>query len=145
MVMEIFIPYNTPSLKNSKVKTSRGIFPSKTVTSYLRNLGIKKFSSSKKIVEEYKNKENLFKTKFVEQEWSKPIEQIVVGFHFVRNSKRSFDFHNAVQIVADLMVAHDFIEDDSMEYFIPQCYKKNKAYYSYSKENPGVWIKINSK
>ena len=55
----IFIPFNTPSLKNSKIKTSRGIFPSKTVKKYLSDLGIQKYSSSRKEVTGYKTKPNL--------------------------------------------------------------------------------------
>ena len=49
----LFIGTNVPSLKNSKIKTSRGIFSSKTVGKYLRGLGIQSFSSSKKIVKGY--------------------------------------------------------------------------------------------
>lgn len=67
---------------------------------------------------------------------------IKIGFHFVRQTKHRFDFHNAVQIIADLMVAHDFIEDDDMDCFIPVPLKKNGRWYSYDKENPGVYIKI---
>ena len=51
----IFIPGNVPSLKNSKVKTSRGIFSSPTVNRFVRSLGIQSFSSSKKIVKGYKD------------------------------------------------------------------------------------------
>ena len=50
--MEIFIPFNVPSLKNSKIKTTRGIFPSKTFKKYLQAIGIQHFSSSKKIIVE---------------------------------------------------------------------------------------------
>ena len=53
----IFIPNNVPSLKNSKVKTGRGIFSSPTVNKYLRALGIQSFSSSKKFVKGYVIKE----------------------------------------------------------------------------------------
>ena len=141
--MKIFIKENVPSLKNSKVKTSRGIFPSKTVKKYLTNKGIKSYSVSKKIVEDYKTKDNEFR-KVVE-----PLKNVidrdkpcVVYFHFVRDSKRQFDFHNAVQIIADLLVAHDIIEDDSMTFFIPMPKKINEQWYSIDKENPGVWIYV---
>ena len=46
MPNEIFIPGNVPSLKNSKIKTERGVFASKTVTTYLKLFGIKSFKSS---------------------------------------------------------------------------------------------------
>ena len=49
----IFIPGNIPSLKNSKVKTARGIFSSPTVNKFLRSIGIQKFNSRKKEVKGY--------------------------------------------------------------------------------------------
>ena len=49
----IFIPGNIPSLKNSKVKTSRGIFSSPTVSKFLRSIGIQGFNSRKKTVKGY--------------------------------------------------------------------------------------------
>jgi chlorite dismutase len=141
----IFIPENVPSLKNSKIKTSKGIFPSKTVKKYLQKLGIQKYSVSKKEVVGYATRENLFIKKFKENNWKKPLNQAIIEFHFVRGSKHKFDFHNAVQILADLMVAHDLIEDDNMDYFIPFPMKKNNKWYSYDKKNPGVYIKIKNK
>jgi len=141
----IWIQFNVPSLKNSKIKTSRGIFPSKTVMKYLRKLGIAKYSVSKKIVKGYATRPNQFedlRAQFEEalKDKSPPF---VVALHFVRDSKRKFDFHNAVQIIADLMVAHDFIEDDNMDYFIPTALLIEDKYYSVDKECPGVWIEIN--
>lgn len=140
----IFIGGNVPSLKNSKIKTSRGIFPSKTVKKYLQNLGIQKYSVSKKTVTEYVTRPNKFMN--ISEEWNKQIENkeypLKIGFHFIRDSKRKFDFHNAVQIIADLLVAHDFIEDDNMDYFIPIPLKYKGKWYSIDKDNPGVLIKL---
>ncbi len=143
-MIEIFIQGNVPSLKNSKVKTSRGIFPSKTVTKYLRSLGIQAYSASKKTVTEYKTKENEFKIKTQElRDYLKsktyPVE---IYFHFVRDSKRAFDFNNANQIILDLLTAHEIIPDDNMDYIIPIPYKKDGKYYTLKKEQPGVWVKI---
>lgn len=143
-MIEIFIQGNVPSLKNSKVKTSRGIFPSKTVTKYLRSLGIQAYSASKKTVTEYKTKENEFKIKTQElRDYLKsktyPVE---IYFHFVRDSKRTFDFNNVNQIILDLLTAHEIILDDNMDYVIPIPYKKDGKYYTLKKEQPGVWIKI---
>ena len=138
---EWFIEGNVPSLKNSKIKTSRGIFPSKTVMKYLQKLGIKKYSSSKKEVEGYKTRTN----SFFDHIWDFPKDieyPIQLGFHFVRDSQRDFDFNNATQIILDLLTAHKFIEDDSMKYIIPFAYKKNGNWYSIDKENPGVFITI---
>lgn len=137
----IFIPFNCPSLKNSKIKTSKGIFPSKTVMKYLRNLGILHYSSSKKEVKEYKTKPNLFKEAFKDK-WIKPKEQVVIGFHFIRDSKREADYGNCCQIVQDLMVAHDLIEDDSMNWLIPMPFKIDDKWFSIDKLTPGVWITV---
>ena len=37
---------------------------------------------------------------------------IIIGYHHVRKSKRLFDFSNSVEIIQDLLTAHNFIEDD---------------------------------
>lgn len=145
--VEIFIAGGVPSLKNSKIKTSKGIFMSKGCLKYLRSLNIQGYSSSKKTVKEYKdqvNKPNLFKQSFepLLKELSKSEYPLILGFHFVRKTKAEFDFNNANQILLDLMTAHSFIEDDSMSYIIPQAYKKDNKWYSVNKNNPGVYIKI---
>jgi len=141
----VFIPGNVPSLKNSKVKTSRGIFSSKTVKKYLTSLGIQRYSSSKKEVIGYKTRPNIFKEEIM-PELLKLLEDkkapYEFGFHFVRKSKHKFDFNNANQIIADLLVAHGIIEDDNMDYFIPYAFKMNEQYYTIDKENPGVYIKL---
>lgn len=138
----LFISTNVPSLKNSKVKTSKGIFSSKTVGKYLRGLGIQSYSSGKKIVKGYVNRPNEFlkcKEYFEKYLINKPYE---IGFHFVRGTRHKFDFNNATQIIADLMTAHNFIEDDDMDNFIPIPFKINNQFYTYNKEHPGVYIKI---
>jgi len=141
---EIWIPGNTASLKNSKIATSNGVFMSKTVTKYLRNLNIQYYSPSKKYVKEYVdiNRPNLFKQAFKNANWVKPDKQIVLGMHFVRGTRHKWDFVNIAQCPLDLMTAHDFIEDDNMYFVVPMPYKKNKKWFSYSKESTGVYIKI---
>ena len=139
---KIFIPGNVPSLKNSKIKTDKGIFPSKTVVKYLRSLGIKSYSSSKKIITIYRK----YPYKFgpivepMRQELKTAKRPHVVMFHFVRDSKRKFDFINAVQIIADLLVAADIILDDDMDNFIPYPWRRVGQWYSYDKDKPGVWL-----
>ena len=137
---EIFISGNVPSLKNSKVKTQKGIFMSKTCRSYLTSLNIASYSSSRKEVIDRKGKKNLFKEAF--KDWIVPDKQIVLGFHFVRGSRHTWDLGNISQIIMDLMTAHKLIEDDNMDWVVPQAYKKDGKYYSYNKETPGVYIKI---
>lgn len=138
----LFIEGNVPSLKNGKVKTSRGIFSSKTVKNYLKNLGIQSYSSSKKIVKGYVTRPNVFEEtrEFFERNLkTKPYK---IGFHFVRKSKHSFDFNNANQLIADLLVAHNILEDDDMDNFLPYPLEIDGRAYTYNKENPGVFITI---
>lgn len=136
-----FIPVNVPSLKNSKVATKKGVFPSKTVRRYLQAIGVKSYSARKKEVLHYATKPNLFWNVVAAGGLFSGIEYPVrIGFHFVRKSRHKFDFHNAVQIIADLLVAHTFIEDDNMDYFIPYPLRLLGRDYSYDKEKPGVWI-----
>ena len=149
----IFIPYNTPSLKNSKIKTSKGVFSSKTVKKYLNLLGIQNYSLSKKIVKGYVNKPNIF------EDLKKQFEillknkdfPVLIGFHFVRDSKRVFDFGNATEIVFDLLTAHDIIPDDNVKFIFPSVMTKEgilptsenfreHQWYSIDPENPGLFL-----
>lgn len=138
----LFIKGNVPSLKNSKIKTSRGIFSSKTVNNYIRSFGIQSYSASRKQVKGYVTKKNEFLT--IKPYFEKYVRDypIKVGFHFVRKSKHKYDFNNANQIIADLLTAHDIIEDDDTTQFLPFPLEIDGRYDSYSKENPGVFIKI---
>jgi hypothetical protein len=152
----IFIPGNVPSLKNSKVKTSKGIFHSKAVNNYIRSLGIQSFSSSKKIVKGYSdpNRPNVFELLRPQFEAMKrgKANPMIIGYHQVRNSKRLFDFSNSVEILQDLMTAHEFIEDDNVAFVfpvpmnikgeLPNIHNLTDKWYSVDKENPGVYIKI---
>ena len=140
----IFIPGNVPSSKNSRINTKHGSFASKTVKSYLNSLGIQSYSSSKKLVKGYVNKPNLIdnlREDFLKQTSGKQLP-LEIGFHFVRDSRRKFDFHNIVQVVLDLLTASDFIIDDNMDCVIPFALKRDGKFYSVDKENCGVWIKI---
>lgn len=151
----IFIPFNTPTLKNSKVKTSKGIFSSATVSKYLRKLGIQSYSSSKKIVKGYVNRPNEFEK--LRLQFEKSILNkgfpLLICFHFVRDSKRLFDFGNGTEIIMDLLTAHDIIPDDNVSFVFPSVMSidgilpnenniRELEWYSINKEESGVWIKI---
>jgi len=136
---EIFIRGNVPSSKNSKVN---GKFFSKTVQKYLRYHGIKSFSSRKKTVERYKTIPMTFPVKKLKALFKSKNPPFIVSFHFVRDSKRKFDFGNITQILFDLMTAFDIIEDDNMDITVPAAYKKDSRWYSLDKDNPGVYIKV---
>lgn len=140
----IFIKGNAPSLKNSKVKTARGIFSSKTVKKYISSLGIQSYSPSRQEVKGYVNRPNEFEKLRPEfeallKDKNPPYK---VGFHFIRSSKRSCDFNNVNQIIADLMTAHNIIPDDNMDIFLPFPLEIDGKFYSVDKENPGVYVTI---
>ncbi len=153
----IFIPSNVPSLKNSKVKTSKGIFPSKTVTKYIKGLGIQSYNSRKKEVKGYKdpNRPNIFETfreEFENMRKGKD-DPLFIGYHQVRSSNRLYDFSNSVEIIQDLLTAHDFIEDDNVQYIFPVPMTidgrlptpdniRTEKWYSVDKKNAGVFLKI---
>jgi len=133
----IFIPFNTPSLKNSKVATKHGVFHSASVRKYLQKIGVRKYGS--KGVEDYKTRPNLFREAV--GDYFKGVEYpATVRFHFVRDSRRKFDFINAVQILADLFVAHGFLVDDDMDHFLPEPLFLYSEAYSIDKQKPGVWV-----
>ena len=140
----IFVPFNVPSSKNSKIATSKGVFHSKTVKKYLGKLGIQTYSVSKKTVKGYVTRPNLFR--HVLKDFPELLENkkkpYLIGLHFVRDSKRKADFHNLAQIVMDLLVAHGFIEDDDMTEVFPVPLKINGSYFSISRDNPGVFITV---
>lgn len=125
--MEIFIPGNVPSSKNSRMRTRSGIF--------IKSPLCFKYEKATKII--WENNQIEFRQKI--DNLNKPI---LIGLHFIRDSKRRCDFHNLVQFIADLMVKYNWIEDDNMTqvFFIP--YKINDNYYSVDKINCGVWIKV---
>lgn len=140
----LFIKGNIPSSKNSKVNTTKGSFMSKTVKNFLSSYGIQKYSVREKTVTGYARRPNtfmLYRKPFLELIGNKEYP-LKVGFHFVRGTKHLADFHNLVQILADMFVAHDFIEDDNMNYFLPFPLEINGQWYSYDKNNPGCIIKI---
>ena len=140
----IFIPGNVPSLKNSKqISTVAGkpvLLYSKTVKKYLQNLGIQRLSSRTGITE-YKTRQNLFK-QAINGFFDDAPTPCVLGFNFVRDSKRVFDFHNACQIICDLLVAHGDIKDDDIKHLIPVPMMINGSWYSVCRERPGVYLKI---
>jgi hypothetical protein len=136
----IFIPGNCPSLKNGK---AMGKFHPKPVTKYLRSLNIQTYSASKKEVKGYKDPDrpNLFR-QYIGNYFDDLKYPIIVGTHFVRNSRRIFDVINAQQILFDLLTAHGYIEDDNSNFIIPVTFRINGNNYSIDKETPGTWVKI---
>ena len=138
----VFIAHNVPSLKNSKVATSKGVFASKTVGKYLRKHGIQHYSASRKTVDRYKTIPMTFPVDELKELFAGQEYPITIGFHFVRDSQRLFDFNNGNQLILDLLTAFDIIPDDSMKYIIPQCLWIDGKHYSVDKDNAGVYVDI---
>ena len=138
----IFIPLNTPSSKNSKIATSKGVFHSKATSKYLSELGIQSYSSSRKEVKLYKTKPLIFPKSELLELFRHTKYPCKIGIHFVRNKKNRFDFHNLVQVIFDLMVAFSIIEDDNMDCILPFPMQIDGKWYSIDKENPGCYIAI---
>jgi len=62
-----------------------------------------------------------------------------VTFQFIRDSKRRFDYHNAIQIIMDMMVQYGWIDDDNADEILPVFLP-----YNYMKGNGGVYIGLDS-
>lgn len=101
--MQVFIPGNVPSSKNSKQWTGKYLISSKQTHRYVK--------ATKKDYEQ-----SAVDFKRIYDSVSKPAR---IEFHFIRDSRRRFDFCNAVQIVQDLMVKHGWIDDDNAYCIIP--------------------------
>lgn len=125
----IWIDGNFPSFKNSKRMIIREeqrplLIHSKTVMKY------KKVSKLDWL-------ENRDAFHHLIKDMKKPL---VIGVHFVRNSKRIYDWINMVQGVQDLMVDYEYIKDDNILEMVPIPFKMKGSYSSYNKEKPGVWL-----
>lgn len=118
---KIFIPGNVPSSKNGRVWTGRYSIASKATRRY--------WKESEDSWIKYRKK---FTTLLKKQ--TKPYR---IKFSFIRKSKHKFDYLNPAQTIQDLMVKHDWIEDDNCDILIPEFGK-----YKYDKKKPGVIITI---
>ena len=112
-----FTGLNVPSSKNSKTWTGKILIKSKLCQRYI------------------KWAEPLFKAnKPLWESQMQKVEQlpIKVEFYFYRDSKRHWDFINILQIIADIMQAEGYLENDDTTNFIPyyageEVVKKDKA------------------
>jgi hypothetical protein len=86
---------------------------------------------------EWDNSENI--------EWFKSLSKekpLLVGFHFIRDSRRRYDFINALQLPLDLMHQYGWIDDDNVEEILPVPLKMNGHFTTLDKEHAGVLFKI---
>lgn len=142
----IFIPHNVPSSKNSRGISAQGYsFPSKYLQKWWK-LTKEDWLEATPIW--WKLKTLYYAVPGFDLDNSPVLETddtslpILVGFHFVRGSRRIYDWVNPLQTVLDKMVKQGWIIDDSVDFIIPFPIKMNGSYTSYDKENPGVYIKI---
>jgi hypothetical protein len=121
----------------------KGVFASKAVTKYLRSLGIQSYSARKKEVKGYKDeaaRPNVFRecTRNLREDMKLIKKPYRIGFFFVRDSRRKFDFINSMQIILDLLVAHDVLDDDDCDNVVPYMLLLDGLWYRVNPSNPGV-------
>jgi len=100
----LIIRGNVPSSKNSRV------FSVKLKKSFKNKLCQEWEKSATKQIFDWK----------ILNKIKEPLEGLnLVSFHFVRDSRRKFDYHNACQIVFDILVECGVLVDDSADYAVP--------------------------
>jgi len=119
--MTIFIPFNVPSSKNSRVWTGRFMVSSKAVTTWRKN--------TKQYWMDYKND-------FLADYWGRRLP-IRLSMHFIRGNRHKFDYNNMSNTVLDEMVKYGWLPDDNADMVIPVFEP-----YVYDKQNPGVYLQI---
>ena len=122
----IFIPGNVASSKNSKQWTGKKLVWSKLASDYRDN--------TETLYLMYRQK---FRTLCKGR--PKPLE---IGFYFVRDSRRKFDFVNLVQTVQDIIVRSEFLPDDNMDEMVPVPIEIDGRCYHVDKNQPGVYIVV---
>ena len=121
----VFIPGEVPSSKNSKRIVKVGKHP--------------KIIDSKATMAYRKSTKDYFSSLL--NDWlaltGNREYPLVIYYYLIRQTKRKFDFHNAIQIVADLGTDSGWWPDDDMNHtlFVP-------TGYSVDKTNPGIklWV-----
>lgn len=104
MEIKIFIPGQTPSKKNSKKLIITGDGRRRVMSSDFYEAW------------EKESLRLLRRSDLVGHPWRYPLR---AGFHFIRNSRRKWDYGNLMQGPLDLLVQAGIIEDDDMNHIIP--------------------------
>lgn len=138
MKYSIFIPGDVPSSKNGR--TVAHLKDRNGQPMYHEN-GLKKTTSlySKATQKYLDEREQFYKDnvlRFLRMSSDKPLP-LRVGYKLVRRTKVEYDDHNAIQIVADLMEKHNWIQKDSSQYV-----KFSAFTEEYDSENPGIILII---
>tara|TARA_R110001592_G_scaffold155886_1_gene386001 strand:+ start:267 stop:641 length:375 start_codon:yes stop_codon:yes gene_type:complete len=122
----IFIKGNVPSSKNSKQWTGRMLIKSKATMRYEKATEQDWAGNKEKFLKAIDEKEVPYK----------------IGYYFVRGSRHKYDWVNPVQTIQDLMVKHEWIEDDNTTVMVPIPFKIKGVFGHYDKNHPGVYIKV---
>lgn len=123
---EFFIPLNTPSSKNSRQWTGKYFIVSKTVKKWREKTAVHWMKEKRGFINALKGKQKPYR----------------IGFHFVRNSRRKYDWANPLQTITDEMVKYGWIDDDNIFEIVPFPYVKNGGYTTLNPKHAGVYIKI---
>ena len=157
----IFLPGNVASSKNSRELGFYYLKPEDESSWFIKKDGnyrkIRPTLQSSKLTKEYVKHiapfiiENRIKFKKLLEGLTKPY---IVELHFVRDSKRAFDFQNATQCISDSLTGHywkndkqipyistQWLNDDNMSevLFIPPL---QAPHYTVDTKKPGVWITV---
>ena len=123
---KIYISGNVPSSKNSKMWTGRMLISSKTVRKYIAATEYDWMANKSKFLTMIDGLEKPYK----------------IHFKFIRDSKRRFDYINALQCPLDLMVKNGYLEDDNADNVIPVIepyeYKKGEGGLILSVKKEGI-------
>ena len=137
--IKIWIPNNVSSSKNSKQIFQMPIKGVKAcpMCGHKKSRPILVYSkTAKKYVTNTQEYWMMNRVKF--KEMIKDVEKPYrLSFEFIRDSKRKFDYINALQIVQDLMVKYKWIEEDNCDNIIPSFIT-----YSVDKVRAGVIISL---
>jgi hypothetical protein len=152
----LFIPGNTPSLKNSKEIFQQYTGKSSCCNAPYIKLAVKQYKCtacnnacqlgkrpilvpSKNVMDYVESIKDFFVINRIR--WNDLIRgkqlPIKIGFYFVRESAREFDFDNAGQVLQDQFKAHGWITDDSMINIMTYPLGTHK-----DKMNAGVYIVV---
>ena len=122
----IFIPGNVASSKNSKQWTGTRLIWGKVAQRYRANTAWYWKMYKRDFREMIKGKDKPY----------------LIGFFFVRDSRRKFDFVNLVQTCQDLMIEYGWAADDNIEEMLPFPVSMEGVWYKVDKDKPGVYITI---
>lgn len=120
---DIYIKGNVASKKNSKRWIGKALIDSKAVNRYLKLYNY-----------QWSDEQNIKKFKNLIKDLPQPYN---IGFYFIRQTIRAFDYNNISQLPQDLMVKYGWLEDDNCNILKP-------VYLGYEKDkdNAGIIIRV---